>query len=241
MKITYLISAILALLICELLLLYNQFLGLMFYVIFAGVVLIKIDRDTHLNITKSNIKLNKKNMISKADKLLIFLMIVPFMRITEFFIVINSFYNTLIFYFMLVCLTVFYLKRFNLDIEYNFHRKKYLFYILLGSFIIILILELFYELWNTTIIYLIPLAAYAEEILFRGGIQNLIKDYYNPILSILLTSVVYAIFSLTYGFPIFILIFIASLLICFMHLKTRSLFFPITINIIMQALLLLYL
>ncbi len=237
MKIIYLIWAIISLLVCESILLYNQILGLFLYAMLIGIVLIKIDKDTSISITKSDISINKKDLISKADKLLLFLMIVPILRITEFFIDFNSFFNIFIFYSMLIVLSIFYLNRFSLDKEYNFHRKKNLFYILFGSFSLIIFFYFYLDLWEGFLIFLVPMIAYGEEILFRGGIQNLIKDYYEPLLSIILTSLIYTIFSLTYGFPIIIGIFLISALISFIHLITKSLALGIIINMIMHIIL----
>lgn len=237
MKWIYTTFAIGSIFICELMILFNQLLGLLMYSILIGFFLIKIDKDAFFTLKKKNIRIKNGNLVSKEDELLIFLMIVPILRITEFFIDFNELYNILIFYFMMVGLTIYYLRKFLLEKKYNYHKRKGTLSYLIFIFIIVFFIEYFFSIWENSFIYIIPFIAYSEEILFRGGIFHLIKDSYNSLISVFLTSGIYTMFSFSHGVPLIFLIFSMSLIISYSHFRTNSLKLPIFFNVILQLLL----
>ncbi|MEK6820388.1 MAG: hypothetical protein AABX71_01635, partial [Nanoarchaeota archaeon] len=53
--------------------------------------------------------------------------------------------------------------------------------------------------------------------------------------SILLTAIIYSIFSLSFGFPAVLFVFIVSLIISLVYNFTENIFLAIAINMLVQA------
>jgi len=219
-KLTFLL-VILGILISELIFGWNQTYGFIIYSVLLGVVLISMEKDTKLN---------------KSEMLLIFLMIVPIARISELFIPFGSVWKIFIFYSIIIFLAVYYAGKFWIKAgKVELNDLSYLIVIGIFSVFAMAGAEYFFHMENAIIIPLILFIAYAEEILFRGEIQNLTNEKYGYIYSVLGTSLLYGIFSISYGFPIFLFAFAASLILCTLYHFTKSLYFTFIINVIFHA------
>lgn len=183
--------------------------------------------------------------LSKAEldnegKLMISLTILPIVRIAQLFITFDEAWKAFFVYYMLFFLVVFYSIRFKINPGYT---KKWL-----GLLPIILIIGVLFGLMGYWLfdavkyyefIFLIPVLAFSEEVLFRGIIQNLIREEGKTIASIIFPSILYALFGIGFGwFALFL--FFASLGIGLIYHYTKNIFLCITISLIMHSFILLF-
>lgn len=189
--------------------------GFIVYAVFVGVVLILMENEIGP---------------TKEEKTLVFLMIIPICRLAELFLNLNFFWSTLLFYLMIIALVVYYALKFKIKTK-PFIGNPGIFLIVLGVSGVASLATRYLLNWNNySLVFLIPIIAYAEEIFFRGGFQNLTKEWFGNF-SILLTSFVYASFSLSYGFVFTLIAFFSSLIIStFYHFK-RNLYITYLLNI----------
>ena len=177
------------------------------------------------------ISLAKAESLDNYGKLIVVIMILPIIRIVELFIVFEFFWKTFMVYFILLFLVSFYSIKFKINPGYT---KKKLFLlplvIVLGVSLGFLGNLLGFEKYFG-LIFLIPLIAYSEEVLFRGLIQNFIEKSYGVGISIVFTALLYGIFSLSFGFPVLVIFFI-SLIISFVYSFTRNIYLTIAMNMI---------
>lgn len=219
-KITFLF-VILGILISELIFEWNQTFGFIIYAVLLGVVLISMEKDIYLN---------------KSEMLLIFLMIVPIARISELFLPFSPLWKIFAFYAVIVFLGVYYAGKFWIKSgDVNLDDLSYPLIIAFVSVFAMGGAEYFFHMENSIIIALIFFIAYAEEILFRGEIQNLTNEKYGPVYAIFFTSLLYGIFSISYGFPIFLFAFAASLILCLTYNFTKNIYLSFLINVIFHA------
>jgi membrane protease YdiL (CAAX protease family) len=219
---TAFIIVITGILLSELVFQFNQTFGFLLYSVLLGFVLISMERDMYVN---------------KSDVLLILLMIVPIARISELFMTFNSLWNMFIFYSILTFLAVYYANKLRIRSEMvELGDFGYGIIVIVVGVLLALGAKYIFHMNNPAIIFLILFIAYAEEILFRGEIQNLSKQRYGPIYSILFTSLLYAIFSISYGSTMFLISFGASLVLCLLYYYTKNIFVTFLGNIILHSL-----
>ena len=160
MKKHFAVFVILILILSEILLNINEIIGFILYGCLIALCLLSLSHTKLLN---------------EYGKLIIVLMIVPIVRIVELFLSLEFFWEVLISYSILLFLSFYYSVRFKLD---HGHKKEKLGWLPLAVIIGIdlgLLGNFFFSFEKYSwLIYLIPLIAYSEEILFRGMIQNLI-------------------------------------------------------------------
>jgi len=202
-------------------------------------IMLRIDRTWGfflyaLMITGCLIVLSKEENQSDLSKIIIIFLILPIIRIFELFLVFDLFWNVFIVYYVLLFLSSFYLFKSKMNIGYT---KKGLY---LLPLIVILSINLgflgriLFEFENNfRLLLLIPLIAYTEEILFRGLIQNSIEKNYGLINSIIFTTLLYGIFSLSLGYPLFLLMSFASLIMSIIYIK-KNIFLTISMNMIIH-------
>lgn len=219
-KLTF-IFVILGILISELIFNWNQTAGFVIYSALLGVVLISMEKDIHFE---------------KSEVLLIFLMIIPIARIAELFIPFGGFWKVFIFYAIIIFLAVYYAGKFRIRSgETELEDLSYPLVIVVVGVLAMGGAELIFHMEHSIIIPIILLIAYAEEILFRGEIQNLTMEKYGPVYAIICTSLLYGIFSISYGFPIFMFAFAASLILCTVYRFTKSIYLTFIINVVFHA------
>lgn len=218
MKKITLISVIVGILISEILLVYAKIWGFLIYTIVAGVILVSMEKD---------------NYMTKGEQILVLLLIIPILRISEFFIDFNILWKSIIFYGLMIALTYIYIAKFSLYKEYPVSNVKNHALVILAG----LIGAYFaWRFWSFDgIIFLIPFIAYAEELLFRGAFQNLIREKYGMWYSLAIVPILYTIFSLSQGFPMFLYILIASVVICVVYKYTKSILVTMAINMILHG------
>jgi membrane protease YdiL (CAAX protease family) len=209
----------------EIVLNFSEIAGFALYIVLVGLALVSMENDIY---------------ITKSEKLLAFMMVIPIARISEFFLDFGFFWKTLIFYLILAFLAVYYIGRFKLDAEYNIGSIVYPIALLIAGVLGAIGAKYFLGFQQPEIVFLIPLMAYSEEILFRGAIQNLTKDCYTVVHSIVFPSLLYTIFSLSFGFPIVLIALLVSVIISFVYFYTKSLLMPFIINLLFNAALIFY-
>lgn len=216
------IIALVGLAIVEYLLSSFPVIGFFVYAIFVGVVLVMMENEVQH---------------TKEEKLLIFLMILPICRLAEIFLNLNFFWSTLIFYLILAGLTIFYSIKFWYRVRKNpFVGNPTYFLISLGiAGIAWGAAKYAFNLDYSTIVFLIPIIAYAEEIYFRGGFQNMANEWFGNF-SILLTAFIYAAFSLSYGFVYALIAFFAALVLSSLYHITKNIYLSYVLNIVFHVL-----
>ncbi len=221
MKKAWLFLLVLVLLLSELVLKINASMGFLLYIgLITGVLL----------------ALHKAESLDNNGKLMVILLILPIIRISEVFLDFSYLWRTLIVYYALLFLACFYCFRFRINPGYTRRNLALLpLVILLGIVLGVLGNFLLDFGKNIGVLALIPAIAFSEEILFRGLIQKLIKTEHSAFFSILLTAIIYSIFSLSFGFPAVLFVFIVSLIISLVYNFTENIFLAIAINMLVQA------
>jgi membrane protease YdiL (CAAX protease family) len=179
------------------------------------------------------ISLSRKEELDVYGKLMFVLLILPMMRIAELFINFSYLWRSFIIYYVLLFLVLIYSGRFKINPGYT---KKGL---ILLPLVIVLGVVLgalgneVSEKYSEFILFL-PIIVFSEELLFRGMIQNLVKEGYGTKLSIIIPSIVYVIFSLNYNLFTVFFLFIASLVSSIIYHYTKNIFLTITLNLIVH-------
>ena len=195
--------------------------GFIIYAVFIGIVLILMENEMGP---------------TKEEKVLVFLMIIPICRLAELFLGFDFFWNTLIFYTLVVCLVAYYAIKFKIKTKPFIGNPSYLLGIFLVGGLGSMAVKYFLQWEFAGLIVIIPLIAYAEEIYFRGGFQTLTQEWFGNF-SILLTSFLYAAFSISYGFSFVLIAFFASMIIStFYHFK-KNLYFTFILNLVFHIVL----
>ncbi|WP_367277968.1 CPBP family glutamic-type intramembrane protease [Flavobacterium sp.] len=155
------------------------------------------------------------------------------LRIFEIFIPFNFFWRTLIFYYLLFFLANFYLFKFKINPGYT---KKFIFLLPLGILFGIstgFLGNYFFEITkNSSLLFIFPIMVFAEELLFRGLIQNLIKKSYGRFLAIIFAALIYGIFCMGFGFKIAVFFFAINFMICLVYDFSENIFLTFVINLI---------
>ena len=181
------------------------------------------------------LSLSQINSLNDYGQLIIVFMIMPIIRVIELFIVLEFFWKIIISYSILLFLSFYYSVKFELD---HGHRKENLsllpLAIIIGIALGIIGNYSFGLDKYSWLIYLIPFIAYSEEILFRGMIQNILEKTYGIAVSVLISALLYAIFSLGYGVLFVLFMFFAGIIIGLIYNYTRNIFLAVIINLIMH-------
>jgi membrane protease YdiL (CAAX protease family) len=177
--------------------------------------------------------------IDKDEKLLIFLMIIPICRLAELFFNFSFFWNTLIFYLMVISLVIYYAIKLKIKSWPFIGNPSYLLIVAFVGGVLSLFAKQVLHLEFVGLIFLIPIIAYAEEIYFRGGFQNLAKDCFGS-LAILFTALLYAAFCISYGFTFVLIAFFAALVLSTLYHFTKNLYLTFALNIIFHVVVFLF-
>ena len=130
-------------------------IGFFIYAVFVGIILIVMENEIQH---------------TKEEKVLIFLAIIPICRLAEIFLNFNFFWNTLVFYLLVISLTVFYAIKFWFRIRKNpfIGNPLYFVIVLLLATSATIVAKYAFKMDFVGLVFLIPIIAYAEEIYFRG-------------------------------------------------------------------------
>lgn len=201
-------------------------IGFFAYAVFVGLILVLMENEVKH---------------TKEEKVLIFLMILPICRIAEIFLDLNFFWSTLLFYLTLIGLTLYYAIKFWLRFEKTpfIGNPTYFLVVLFVSGIAGGLAKWVFDLEYAGIIFLIPLIAYAEEIYFRGGFQNLTQEWFGNF-SILFTAFIYAVFGMSYGLVYVLISFFAALILSSLYHTTKNIYLTFALNLIFHVLLYLF-
>ena len=212
--------------ISEIILRINNYLGVFIYAALIGIVLFDLEEYEFLNNNK---------------KLLVFLMILPVARISELFISFNFLWKTIMFYFVLCFLIIFYTKKFKINPGYT--KAKLWFFpvsLVIGIYLGYIGGAYFNFEKHFELLFLLPFIMFSEELLFRGLIQNHAKKEFGSMFAVILTSILFAIFSLGFGFKFLYFIFAANLIMCLIYDKTENIWLTLPINLCINLFLVCY-
>jgi membrane protease YdiL (CAAX protease family) len=180
--------------------------------------------------------MEKDITLDKSEMLLIFLMIVPIARISELFLPFTALWKIFTFYAIIAFLGIFYASKFWIKAnEVKLEDMSYPVIIAVVSVFAMAGAEYFFGMKNSIVIPLIFFIAYAEEILFRGEIQNLTNEKYGGVYAVFFTSLLYGIFTISYGFPVYLFAFLASIILCLTYQYTKNIYWTFFMNVVFHA------
>jgi membrane protease YdiL (CAAX protease family) len=195
--------------------------GFLLYAILVGGVLISLGYAEELGY---------------RARILIYFMILPMVRIVEIFITLSLFWRTLLVYLALLFLVLFYLYRFESKTGFTKQKINWLPLVMVLGLGIGFAGNYFFGLdKHREILILIPLIAFAEEILFRGLIQREIKDHYSNIEGIFISAALYFIFAISFGWMIAGFFFFVSLINAIIYDRTENIWLCIALNACVNA------
>ncbi len=210
-------------LLAEIILSVNEYFGVLIYALVLGLILVRLEED---------------DFLIQSDKLLIFMMILPIARISEVFVSFNFYWKTIMFYFVIYFLVLFYMRRFNISPGYTKSKLWFLpLSIIIGIYFGYIGNHYFGFEKHPEILFLLPFIVFSEELLFRGMIQNYAKKEYGKDIAIICTSLLFAIFSLSFGLGFAFFILLANLVMCMIYDKASNIWLTIPINFFMNLLL----
>lgn len=219
----FLLMVISSIIITEIILRINETAGFVFYLFLITGVLLAFSKIEH--------SINSKNLT-------IILLILPVLRIAELFIRFDFFWKALIFYYFLSFLVVYYSFEFRIKVGYT---KKWLSLLPLVIILAVLLGVLGNSLLgfhkSLTFLIILPVLVYSEEVLFRGMIQNLAGNEFSYFFSILISAILYGVFSSTYGFYAFIFFFALAFITGLIYSITRNIFLTLTMSFIVNLIL----
>jgi membrane protease YdiL (CAAX protease family) len=158
-------------------------------------------------------------------------MILPIVRISELFIEFNFLIRSFIIYYILGFLAVFYSIKFSINPGYTKKGLVLIPLVIIVGVILGIISNMFELNKYAELIFLIPIIAFSEELLFRGLIQNIINKEYGFIASIFFSSLLYCIFSL-YSFPLLFIVIAFSLISGIIYHFTKNIYLSIILNLV---------
>ena len=222
MKKSVIILGILMIILTELLLLLDLEVGFYAYLIVISVIFLF---------------LSGESVLGKDVKIFLFLLILPIARISLFFVDFGYYWNVLIFYSIILFLSVYYI--FELRINPGFIRKNLALFplIIFLAIIIGFVSGIFVGFPSMVLIALLPLSVFAEEILFRGLIQNFLRKEFSPVYSIFFTALIAGIFAASQGVSFFIVFFLFSLFNGIVYNSTENLYLTIIFNLVFSVIL----
>jgi membrane protease YdiL (CAAX protease family) len=182
-------------------------------------------------VTGCLIILENQERLDLPNKLMIIILILPMIRVAELFIPLGYMWKTLIVYIALLFLSFIYSVKF--DINPGF-KKKGLRLLLLAVIFGVVLGTIGSKMINEnyrSLIFIIPLIVFAEELFFRGMLQNLTHQIYGNKISIIFPSLIYVIFSLNYTAPVILLFFLVSLANSLVYHYTKNIFLPIGLSL----------
>ena len=196
-------------------------IGFLLYAFLVGGVLIALSSDYYAG---------------PSTKIIISFMILPLLRISEIFLKLSYFSRVLFIYTSLAFLVIFYTYRFEKHVGFT---KRYLAWlpvaIIIGIALGVLGNYIFALDRHIELLYLMPLVAFSEEMLFRGLIQKELRENYSHLMSIFVSALLYFIFGLSYGVLIAVFFFAVSIISAIFYDKTQNIYLSIALNFCVNA------
>lgn len=223
LKKPFFIFLLIAFFVSEMNLHINVYLSILIYIFLIALVFFDLEEYEFLN---------------NSEKLLIFLTILPIARITEFFMDFGFLAKTAVFYFTLSFLIIYYTRNMKLNPGYTKAGLLFLPMSIIIGGVLGFIGNFYFRFAGTfELIYLLPFIVFSEELLFRGLIQNHAKKEFGSLFAIIFTSLLFAIFSLAYGFQFAYFMLMANLVICLIYNQTENIWLTLPINLLINLLL----
>jgi len=208
----------------EILLQINELIGFVCYtLLITGVLLI----------------LTKSESLGDLEKLIVILMIFPMVRILELFLTLSFYWKTSLIYYLFLFLALYYFIKFKFEFK---PHKNGVGLILLSVFLGALLGFLGNSVFNAftfeksiLFITIIPIIVFAEELFFRGMVQELITKNYGLSYGILLTSFFYALASLGFGLATIPFFVFFSLILSVAYNITKNIWLIMIISVIVHV------
>jgi uncharacterized protein len=185
------------------------------------------------------IVLSRAKKTDESAKLLMLLLILPLYRISELFINFNLFWNVLIGYILLLFLGIYYLVTFKIKVGLKGSNLRFIGFAILIGFLAGFFFSKYFSLEiNKTIVYVILFGSIAEEILFRGLILKQTENLHGKVFAIIISSLMYGVFSLNFGLGFAVFAFIFSIFTGWMYTSMKSIYLAILANVAFHIMLL---
>lgn len=174
-------------------------------------------------ITACLIAISKLEELDKYGKLAVVLLILPMVRIAELFVSFDYIWRSFIIYYVLLFFVLTYSSKFKINPGYTLKKIWFLPLVLVIGGLLGVLAGAF-SVKNAGFLLILPIIVFVEEVLFRGMIQNLVREGYGAKASILFPSFVYIVFSLNYGVIFIGMLFIASLISSVIYHYSKNIF-----------------
>ena len=172
-------------------------------------------------------------------KLLLFLMILPIVRVAGVLVDVPDFWRVMLSYYLLVFLALFYSFSFKLNVGFNSKKIGFMPIVLIIGFVLGYVCEKITGLkLESTLILVASVISFSEELFFRGLIQKNLREY-GMIFCIFISALLYGIFSLGLGWKFALMAFALGVLSSVTYEITDNLFLSILMNFSFQMTLIL--
>ena len=178
--------------------------------------------------------LSKIDELDNRGKLLSIILILPIFRIANLFLIIDVFWKVFILYGVLLFLISYYTIKFKIDPGYNKKGLLFLPLVVILAVLLGIVGNFYFEIEKSFwMLFLLPVICYSEEILFRGMIQKLIGENYGVFSGVLISSLLYGIFSMGLGY-LAIFMFFCGLFISLIYAIFKNIYLTIVFNFVIH-------
>jgi membrane protease YdiL (CAAX protease family) len=174
--------------------------------------------------------LSKQDKLDKYSTMMIVLLIVPIVRVVSLFVDLSYIWRIVVVYLVMLFLGYYYSVKFKVDLGEKIEYLWFLPFVIVIGALFGFIGESFVDLKIARIIFVLPLISFAEEIYFRGLLQNVVRENFGFLYSILFPSLLYAFLVTPLGIYLAVFFFISSLLSSIIYHNTRNIFLSIAFN-----------
>jgi membrane protease YdiL (CAAX protease family) len=176
--------------------------------------------------------LSKTMSLSREGELASIFLIIPIVRVIQLFLNIDFFWNNLILYTCFLYLAIVCVTRFDLKEGFTTYKGHFVIYgLLIGIILGLFSSELLLVEKKGSLLYLLPLIVFAEEIFFRGVLQTFIEEKYGRIIGMVFVSVIYGFLCLNQGNLFALLFFVFYLAGSILYTETRNLFATVGLSL----------
>ncbi len=178
--------------------------------------------------------LSLKGICQEFKVMVLVLLIIPLVRISELFLDVSFIWKVIVGYGILLFLSLYYLVKFDFDFDFvgNFERVWILPLVVVVAVLFGILGHFFVEGGGLVMIAVIPLIAFAENVFFRGLLQNVIEKMYGEFYSIFIPALLYGALSLTFGALFGVLAFGVGVALGLIYFFGRNLFFCVLFDLI---------
>ena len=170
--------------------------------------------------------------LDSYSKMMIVLLVIPIVRVAYLFVDLGYIWRILVVYLLMLFLGYYYSVKFGIDLGEKTEHLSFLPFVLIIGGLLGFAFSDFFDMNVRGLIFILPLVAFAEEIYFRGLLQNLTRENFGFAYSIIFPSVLYSFLVIGLGIYVAVFLFLMSILSSIIYHNTRNIFLSITLNFV---------